>query len=625
MINQWSRIRRPANPDAQPGALDHWYETARAIQLHASNDGMGVAHQAFVVTDWPPSSTTDYFPTLQMPLHQGQWPTVHWMWAATPSRLDLDESLAKKIRRLELMLTLNRNDTLGPRRDEYQAYQGLIALRNLLLETGGPLVDIQTIIIVTSPPEWLASDVQELRARWQAYGIHTRLLDADQLPALLRTFQGPQAAPLVDTPRSWMQRLRHWIFPPAQQWEPRTVLPHRASQWMWPGWGQVGDPPSAVYVGHTPQHQPVFVDFRRTAQSDAANVLVAGATGSGKSFWMKTLVQGLLDNGFRIIIFDVDGEYRALCHAVHGTWIDVSADGGGAYPDPLTIPDAYDPTDTPEHRWRSMLGNVSRLLGILGQLTESELAAVERSVVRAWATYNVTVENSASWPRTVDDPHPTMEDVWHQLDRARPTDVDAGAAADKLWRAVWGSQSLLFQGRRLPWTVPTTPLTVWYLGNLARTEQTMPPDMAARYALVLTVTWGWLRHWKRQREWSVVAVDEAQRIIPQPVLGASLVDLASTIRKWNGVLLAATNTLDPLREGIGAQLWDHTPVKALLKMENNHIQAFAPGLHMPPGVQHQWENLPENQVLLRTVEGNWAVVEAVVPPGEEQLYRTRGG
>lgn len=447
-------------------------------------------------------------------------------------------------------------------------------------------------------------------------------LEAEQWPAALRAWGAGPLFEAGETP-AWAR----WLgFGGAPLWAPRVVPADRAAGLVWPGRGQVGDPPDgAVYVGHTPDLQPVCVDFRQAEAGVAANVLAVGASGSGKSFWLKTLVRGLLADGWWVVVLDVDGEYRALCEAEGGAWLDVSGERVGAFPDPLALPAPLGDPDEDARRWDRMMGTAGRLAAVLGGLGLAEQGAVERAVQAAWAARGVTPDDPASWDRA--GASPTMAEVWAALDAARGRDPAAAAAADALWRFVHGSGRHLFQGRPTAWHEPPARCAVWHLGGLAQMTPTtaISPEAAGRYALVLDATWEWLRRLRRAGEWTAVVVDEGQRVLPQPVLGEAVAAMATTIRKWNGVLVFATNTPDPLwRTPAGQGLWSVTPIKALLKLEAAQVQGLVQALAVPAPVREALPHLPERTVLARLPGGAWAELRAMVPPEEAALYQTRG-
>ncbi|WP_158246397.1 VirB4 family type IV secretion system protein [Sulfobacillus sp. hq2] len=607
--------------------MDGWEEQRDAIQCFRPQSP--VAHRAFAVVEWPQGAVGDRLALAAHPLRSDTWPLVQWVWRVTPSPLLLNGELARKIRRLEMAVRDLAQEETGPRRDEWTALTGLKAMRDALVFQGESLVNVDTVVLVTSTPDLLEEDVMLLLARWQALGVQVRPLPYDQQWAAVRAWG---AGPLpIATGSTWSDRIQRWIGGHASSptWEPRVTTAERAASLVWPGWGLTGDDPTrGVYVGHTAQGHPIFVDFFQDVAGTAANLLAVGSTGTGKSFWMKTVIRGLLAQGFRVVVLDVDGEYRAVCEAERGTWIDVSGTQASAFPDPLAIPAPVGDEATDARRWDRMLDTVGRLTQILGDFDLVTKSAVERAVITVWKRYGVSPEDPATWTRTPHAPHPTMAEVWEQLN-ITTEDPDAMNAAKRLWVYIHGSQRYLFAGRPEVWDTIPSPLTVWHLGNLAQhagvDARHLPPETAGRYVLVWHTIWEWLRRQRRAGQWTAIVVDEGQRVMTQPILGSSVADLASTIRKWNGVMLLATNTPDPLwSTSVGQSLWATTPLKAFLRLEKAQVESAAQALQMPAPVAGTLVELPKQTVLLRLWHDEWVTARAEVPPDEARLYKTRG-
>lgn len=75
--------------------------------------------------------------------------------------------------------------------------------------------------------------------------------------------------------------------------------------------GKVGDD-KGVYFG-TDFYTKLPITFDLNVDNDAMNILIAGATGSGKSAYVKTLIFMFLSVGYSVVIVDYEGEeYKAL-------------------------------------------------------------------------------------------------------------------------------------------------------------------------------------------------------------------------------------------------------------------------------------------------------------------------
>ncbi|WP_053958428.1 VirB4 family type IV secretion system protein [Sulfobacillus thermosulfidooxidans] len=612
-------------PPDQDWVGGEWVETPQGVIFRGG--ALTVAHQAWSVQTWPSRLTGDQLVQILGPLRPGAWPLVTWFWRTEPNGLVLNGDLERKIRRLEWAVRDRGTTELGPRREEWMTLQGLRLLRDRVIFAADTLVTMDGVVVVTSTPDALAEDVAMIKARWESLGVQVAPLTWEQMQALRRIWHGG-VGNSSDAPAGWMR----WISESPSStpwWNPRIVPADRVAQMIWPGWGHVSDDPErGIYVGHTPQNQPVFCDFYQDVSGLAANLLVVGATGNGKSFWLKTLVQGWLAQGWGLVIFDVDGEYAALCDAIGGTWIDLSDTQAGTLPNPFALPPRTGHPPTDRFRMPMMLRTASTLLRMLGGWDARTDATVQQAILQVWAARGALLDDPATW----DDagPTPTMAEVWDAL-----TNHDSPAAQDaltRLWTYWRGADQQVLGNATGEWPTMPGSLVVWHLGNIGTQggwgQADLPPATAARYWLIMQTTWGWLRIRKMRGDWTVILADEGQRLLSQSVLGPAIVDLATTIRKWNGALALATNQPQALWDTpTGQGMWNACPMKAFLKLESQQVQAVTQALHMPQRVADALTVLPAQQILFRMRDGQWDAwtqVHAKVPPEEERWYRTRG-
>lgn len=100
---------------------------------------------------------------------------------------------------------------------------------------------------------------------------------------------------------------------------------------------------NGFYLGDN--EYPVFIDFfKRDAQRVNSNMMVIGKSGSGKSFSTKTLLANFAADNTKIFIVDPEKEYEALCHTLHGKYIDVGSSLQGIL-NPFNVIRALDSDD----------------------------------------------------------------------------------------------------------------------------------------------------------------------------------------------------------------------------------------------------------------------------------------
>lgn len=80
--------------------------------------------------------------------------------------------------------------------------------------------------------------------------------------------------------------------------------------------------PDGMTIGY--EYYPVVLDiWKRGAQYINSNIIVLGKSGSGKSFFAKTLISLVFSDNSKIFILDPENEYLHLCRNVGGRFIDV--------------------------------------------------------------------------------------------------------------------------------------------------------------------------------------------------------------------------------------------------------------------------------------------------------------
>jgi len=84
--------------------------------------------------------------------------------------------------------------------------------------------------------------------------------------------------------------------------------------------------PKGIYIGKDRFGTNILVDFdRRAADKTNSNILILGNSGQGKSYLMKLLLTNLRESGKTIITLDAETEYRELCAALGGCYVDYAS------------------------------------------------------------------------------------------------------------------------------------------------------------------------------------------------------------------------------------------------------------------------------------------------------------
>lgn len=398
------------------------------------------------------------------------------------------------------------------------------------------------------------------------------------------------------------------------------VDPHAVAQALHPAVAGTLDDGRGIYVGHRTE------DGARTAFALAEgvhnrNVIILGASGEGKSTLLKAVTVGLLAEGWLVVVFDVDGEYRPLCEMVGGAWIDHSA-GSGRYYDPLVIlPPCGDPEVDMQRIEDALNGAVMVLLLLAGDADAEERAAADRAVMAAVEAAGIDRDNPATWDR----PTGGLPAAYRMLQQEAGADPGAHRLAKKLWPYFEGTQRrLLTQADDAP--DAQAPLIVIHFGP-ARRKGAEAHAQAVKMALATHYCWGLIRRERALgRRPVAINFEEGQRLLQDEDMSDFVLDIATGIRKFNGICILAMNEPKVLFGTAGGQgLWDNSAVKVLFWMEEAALKDIAQNTKVPQPVLDTVAALQGSHAFaVRYAEKGWDVLRLQLPPEEVALYKTRG-
>lgn len=304
------------------------------------------------------------------------------------------------------------------------------------------------------------------------------------------------------------------------------------------------------------------------------NVNILGTSGGGKSYAAKVLLLREFALGARVLIVDPEREYRGICRAVGGGWVNCA--GGQGRINPLQVrpvPDTGDDEDD-EDTTATVRGPLAAHMQrvktffqlYLPGLDDLERALLDEAILSAYQDYGVDWHTDPAGVKA----WPTVVDVYRHVQQA-----GAERLAVLLKAAAEGADSALWAGQT---TVPPVgDFTVLDIRDLTDASDTV---RRAQYFNVLGYAWDLVREGRATGKRTLLVVDEAWLLADPntPQALGFLRDLSKRIRKYSGSLVVITqNVVDflaPELARLGQPVITNAAMKLLMRQESKDLEAL---------------------------------------------------
>lgn len=380
------------------------------------------------------------------------------------------------------------------------------------------------------------------------------------------------------------------------------------------------------YTGHAIDdlgfQNTIYIDFKRER---LMNLVIVGRAGEGKSVLIKALIVGLLLEGFKVFVYDANSEYRPLCDALGGLHVDLTT-GSGHYFEPLVIhPKVGDPDfDAKRFSHTCQLFHCV-IRGLVPDLTTEEKDVTEKLLMATWRAAGVDPDDPATWDK------PASVHDWYKLlcqhgEGKKNTGVEpARSLQAKLWTYFEGSQRLFKKALAPNWSAAS------FL-RIAITDVVSNNAVDERIASVMMLlanhqVWDAIVVNKlRGEQYAMVFMDEGQRVLRYPDMAKHMYQVGTDARKFNAGLALAANDINVFFDTLGGEgLWENTSMHCLFHMAESGASKAAQNAHVPPEVLTELRELAGTYAFMLARDlRRWTRVKLLLPPGELELYRTRG-
>ncbi|WP_027416057.1 VirB4 family type IV secretion system protein [Aneurinibacillus terranovensis] len=517
-----------------------------------------------------------------------------------------------KLNRLHSNIQEAEKTPEGPRESEVRAYR---ALKSLQSQDGNPVADLWLYITVSAPTEdALERTVKDIRKALKNRQLKTDELKAEQTPAFLHS------SAFAPTRSEFLKRHKGRL----------TDMESAASTMPFTS-GSLSDE-TGMYAGHRVSDDSiVYFDMDNPHYEGDLNIIVLGKTGEGKSNLMKAYTMGLLLEGYRAFVFDVDGEWKAMCQYVGGLWIDQTM-SSGRYNDPFRIPkklEGEDPEILEANHARlsevmsAVLGSVTLLAG--EGITSEMINAADRAMTKVWKECGIDPDRPETWD--TDEAKKASIHLWYSFLKQ---DESRGAKelAEKVWRFFEGSLKKMFSIEE-ELQIENYSLVVYHVASQINNTDDQHAG-AVKMSMAMNTVWGQVRLEKTLgQRFTAVVVDEGQRALVNPAMSAFVNMIATTIRKWNGLIMLGLNKPSVLWETGGTSggngLWENSSIKIMFYMEDSGLKSVAEHADVPQNIIDELRTMMgTRQFMIRYKDKGYDRLTLRIPEKERKLYKTRG-
>ncbi|MDO8509699.1 MAG: ATP-binding protein [bacterium] len=300
------------------------------------------------------------------------------------------------------------------------------------------------------------------------------------------------------------------------------------------------------------RHNNSLILFDRFSLQNA-NMVVFATSGAGKSYAIKLEILRTMMMGIDVIVIDPEMEYKHLCDAVGGTYINISLSSESKV-NPFDLPRPMGMETSVDDIIRSAVITVKGLLRImLGGLTTEQDSVIDRALIETYAKKDITPDADLASVQA-----PIMQDLQEVLEGME----GSGDLVLKLQKYTEGTFAGLFNS---PTNVDMKNQLVVY--SVRDLEDELRP--MAIYAIVNYI-WGVVRSERKKR---ILVIDEAWWLMQHEDSARFIFALVKRCRKYYlGVTTITQDVNDFLRSQYGQAIVSNSALQLLLRQSPASVE-----------------------------------------------------
>lgn len=315
------------------------------------------------------------------------------------------------------------------------------------------------------------------------------------------------------------------------------------------------------------RHNNSLIIFDRFSLENA-NSIVLAKSGSGKSYFVKLEALRYLMLGTDVIVIDPENEYKTLCEAMGGSYLEISLNSDKRI-NPFDLP--YSDGSQGETGEDVLRSNISSLHGLInlmvGGLTPEEDATVDKALYEAYALKDITID-----PASQKNEPPLLQDFYNVLSNMSGTE----SLRARLSKYIDGSFANLYNQRT---NFELNPGFVVF--SVRDLEEQLRP--IAIYT-ILSYIWTKVRMTMKQR---LMIVDEAWWMMQYEDSAKFLHGLAKRARKYYlGLTIISQDVEDFLGSRYGKAVVANSSMQVLMKQSTASIDIVAETFNLTEGEKY---------------------------------------
>ena len=374
-----------------------------------------------------------------------------------------------------------------------------------------------------------------------------------------------------------------------------------------------------VFVGtNIYNNSLIFIDRFNSNKYKNANMCVFGASGAGKSFFIKALALRYRLFGIEQYIIDPDREYTKLCKTLDGTLLKIG-------PSSNTYVNIFDiRKDSIEEDGNGYLATkIPILIGffnlVFGNLDEEEKAIIEEKIIEIYNKKGITFDDKSlykeEYNRITIKPifkestdMPILEDFYNLLGQDERTKI----FQTKLIPFVKGSLKFFNNYTNVQLDNKLIVADIYELG-----EENL------KYGMILFTSLFWDKIKKNRNEKKIIYLDEIWRLIgvtSNKEVASFIYKIFKTIRKYGGSGVAITqdvSDLFSLKNGIyGKSILNNSEIKAFFSLEEENIKLLSEYTNLSEKEKIEIKSLKRGECLMFV--GNDHILSKIEVSDEEK-------